>query len=75
MKKKITAILAMCMLAVTMAACGDGDVADDIPSRTMRLLLTLKKQTEQMKLRLPMRAKLLTPAHRESSRFSMLLPI
>ncbi len=29
MKKKITAILAMCMLAVTMAACGDGDVADD----------------------------------------------
>ena len=29
MKKKITAILAMCMLAVTMAACGDSDVSDD----------------------------------------------
>lgn len=29
MKKKFTAILAMCMLAVTMAACGDGDVSDD----------------------------------------------
>lgn len=28
MKKKLTAILAMCMLAVTMAACGDGDVSD-----------------------------------------------
>lgn len=29
MKKKITAILAMCMLAVTMAACGNSDVSDD----------------------------------------------
>lgn len=29
MKKKLTAILAMCMLAVTMAACGGGDASDD----------------------------------------------
>lgn len=29
MKKKLTAILAMCMLAVTMAACGNGDTTDD----------------------------------------------
>lgn len=29
MKKKLTAILAMCMLAVTMAACGSTDTADD----------------------------------------------
>lgn len=29
MKKKLTAILAMCMLAVTMAACGNTDTADD----------------------------------------------
>lgn len=29
MKKKLTAILVMCMLAVTMAACGSTDTADD----------------------------------------------
>lgn len=29
MKKKLTAILAMCMLAVTMAACGSTDTTDD----------------------------------------------
>lgn len=29
MKKRLTAILAMCMLAVTMAACGNSDAADD----------------------------------------------